>query len=129
LRAHVGGCRACEQTLAEIGRSLAAGRADAGVALPESFWDGQRRAIMAKLPRESGGFKMFRLWPAMAASVCAVLLACVLMWPAAAGDEDKLLNSILDRATASPSREWIDSVAGDPELRSIREVYAVGDAL
>lgn len=145
LRAHVSGCPACQQTLAEFGRRTSADAADEIAALPERFWDDQRRAIMSRLPDRRCRTSVFRLWPALAASFCTALLGLGLLWqfagvsqqrprPAAVGQvssdtEDRLINALIDRATASPSREWIDSLTSDPELRSIREVYGAGDTL
>jgi hypothetical protein len=145
LRAHVSGCLACQRTLAELGCSGSDDAPGQIAALPERFWDDQRRAIMAKLPCARDRRSAFRLWPALAASFCTALLGLGLLWqfggvshqrarPAAARQvnsdgEDRFLNTLIDRATASPSREWIDSLTGDPELRSIREVYGVGDTL
>ncbi len=145
LRAHVSGCPACQRTLAELGSLRPADAADETASLPERFWDDQRRKIMARLPGARDGRKVFRLWPALAASFCAAALGGVILWqsggvlrqpaqPPAVRQavnerEDRVLNGLIDRATASPSREWIDSLTSDPELRSIREVYGVGGIL
>ncbi len=142
LRAHLAGCPACAAALAELERQLAAEMAEQPESLPESFWDRQRRDILAQLPPPRPRRDAFRLWPAWALTAAGAVLGCVLLWQSGIESrrvaqpadrqaieqrEDRLFDELIERATTSPARNWIASLNGDPELRSIREVYEAGD--
>ncbi len=144
LHAHVSACPACREVVAGIESSLSASEPEPAEWLPETFWDSQRLSILARLPAIRRPGRVW-LWPAMAASFAALCIAAVLVWPSVSRSlrsappaassstlesrEDKVWNAIVDHATESPSREWVRSLTSDPELNSIREVYAPGGAL